>query len=68
MFSFFHFFFTVENNPSVSTIENRPKVKEMPKMIPRCVMKVVESKLFAVVFLFFLKASVQFSTYMRIIS
>ena len=68
MFSFFHFF-TVENNPSVSAIENNsPKEKEMPKMIPRCVMEVVKSKLFAVVFLFFLKASVQFPTYMRIIS
>lgn len=65
MFSFFIFFFsTVENNPSVSTIENNPKEKEMPKMIPRCVMEVVKSKLFAVfffVFCFFLKESVQFS-------
>ena len=70
MFSFFHFFFflTAESNPSVSTIENSPKEKEMPKMIPRCVMEVVKSKLFAVVFLFFLKACVQFSAYVRIIS
>ena len=52
MFSFFPFFFTVENNLSVSTIENSPKEKEMPKMISRYVMEVVKSKLFAVVFSF----------------
>lgn len=62
----FSFFFTVENNPSVSTIESNPKEKEMPKMISRCVMEVIESKLFSVVFLFFIKASFQFSACKRI--
>lgn len=52
----------------MSAIENSPKEKEMPKMIPRYVMEVVKSKLFAVVFLFFLKASDQLPSFMRIIS
>ena len=51
----------------MSTIENSPKEKEMPKMIPRCVMEVVKAKLFAVVFLFYIKASVKLSGCMCII-
>ena len=52
----------------MSTIENSPKEKEMPKMISRCVMEVIKSILFAVVFIFFLKTSIQFSACMRITS